>query len=161
MKLFTAGVGLDLVLLEQAAGGLGRRDSTKFLQSSPSVDRPSQDSWEFSFEALVEIGGSVLPEAVWETESRVSVQTRTAHVLDWLSVITKRIIEAAELSKTGSCHLFRHSMATAMLDNGADLRHIQEMLGHTDIASTQLYTKVSVAKLKEVHTKTHPAKWKG
>ena len=81
--------------------------------------------------------------------------------IDWLSVIPKRIIEAAELSKTGSCHLFRHSMATAMLDNGADLRHIQEMLGHTDIASTQLYTKVSVAKLKEVHIKTHPAKWKG
>jgi integrase/recombinase XerD len=51
-------------------------------------------------------------------------------------------------------------MATAMLDNGADLRHIQEMLGHTDIASTQLYTKVSVAKLKEVHTRTHPTKRK-
>ena len=79
--------------------------------------------------------------------------------IDWLSVIVKRIVEAAELSKSGSCHLFRHSMATAMLDNGADIRYIQEMLGHSDIGSTQIYTKVSITKLKEIHNKTHPAKW--
>lgn len=80
--------------------------------------------------------------------------------VDWLSAIVKRIVAAAELSKTGACHLFRHSMATSMLDNGADIRHIQEMLGHTDISSTQIYTRVSITKLKEVHTQTHPAKWK-
>ena len=51
-------------------------------------------------------------------------------------------------------------MATSMLDNGADIRYIQEMLGHTDISSTQIYTRVSITKLKEVHTQTHPAKWK-
>ena len=51
-------------------------------------------------------------------------------------------------------------MATSMLDNGADIRHIQEMLGHIDIASTQIYTRVSIAKLWEVHTQTHSAKWK-
>ena len=80
--------------------------------------------------------------------------------IDWLSALVKRIVDAADLPKKGACHLFRHSMATSMLDNGADIRHIQEMLGHSDIGSTQIYTRVSIAKLKEVHTQTHPAKWK-
>jgi integrase/recombinase XerD len=44
-----------------------------------------------------------------------------------------------------------------MLDNGADVRHVQEMLGHADIGTTQFYTKVSIAKLKAVHAATHPA----
>jgi integrase/recombinase XerD len=44
-----------------------------------------------------------------------------------------------------------------MLDNGADVRHVQEMLGHADIGTTQYYTHVSIAKLKAVHAATHPA----
>lgn len=60
------------------------------------------------------------------------------------------------MTKIGSCHLFRHTMATAMLDNGADLRHVQEMLGHAAIITTQRYTHVSIAKLKAVHAATHP-----
>jgi len=53
--------------------------------------------------------------------------------------------------------LFRHSMATAMLENGADIRYIQEMLGHKNIETTQLYTHVTINTLKDVHTKTHPS----
>jgi integrase/recombinase XerD len=56
----------------------------------------------------------------------------------------------------GSCHLFRHAMATHMLENGADIRFIQAMLGHGDISSTQVYTRVSVEKLRAVHAATHP-----
>jgi integrase/recombinase XerD len=63
----------------------------------------------------------------------------------------------ANINKPGGCHLFRHAMATHMLDNGADIRHIQEMLGHESLSSTQIYTKVSKQALKEVHSKTHPA----
>jgi hypothetical protein len=48
-------------------------------------------------------------------------------------------------------------MATTMLENGADIRFIQEMLGHSELSTTQLYTHVSLGKLKEVHAKTHPA----
>lgn len=77
-----------------------------------------------------------------------------------LSTIAKTRIGAADLGKEGSCHLFRHSVATSLLDAGADVRHIQELLGHADIGSTAVYTHVSVAKLKEVHTRCHPAKWK-
>jgi len=49
-------------------------------------------------------------------------------------------------------------MATHMLDNGADIRYIQEMLGHANLTSTQIYTQVSIKKLKEIHTATHPAR---
>lgn len=57
----------------------------------------------------------------------------------------------------GSCHLFRHAMATQMLENGADLRWIQAMLGHRSVESTQVYTQVSIRALQAVHRSTHPA----
>ena len=50
-------------------------------------------------------------------------------------------------------------MATLMLENGADIRYIQEMLGHTQISTTQVYTRVSIGKLKQIHTLTHPGNW--
>jgi integrase/recombinase XerD len=54
--------------------------------------------------------------------------------------------------------LFRHTMATLMLEGGADIRFIQAMLGHADLKTTQLYTHVAIRQLKEIHTATHPAK---
>jgi integrase/recombinase XerD len=62
----------------------------------------------------------------------------------------------ANIGKRGSCHLFRHSMATLMLEHGADIRFIQQMLGHADLSTTQIYTQVSIRKLKEIHANTHP-----
>lgn len=58
----------------------------------------------------------------------------------------------------GSCHAFRHAMATHMLENGADIRFIQAMLGHSELSTTQIYTQVSIGKLKEIHAATHPAR---
>ncbi|WFQ79776.1 site-specific tyrosine recombinase XerC [Xenorhabdus sp. SF857] len=69
----------------------------------------------------------------------------------------KAIRQQAHLDKPGACHLFRHSMATQMLDNGADIRHIQAMLGHEKLNTTQIYTKVAIKQLKQVHSRTHPA----
>ncbi|MCA1714783.1 MAG: tyrosine-type recombinase/integrase [Gammaproteobacteria bacterium] len=74
-----------------------------------------------------------------------------------LSWRIRQYLDAAGITKEGACHLFRHTMATAMLDNGADVRHVQEMLGHSDITTTQRYTHVSIGKLKAVHLATHPA----
>ncbi|MEI8592544.1 tyrosine-type recombinase/integrase, partial [Xenorhabdus bovienii] len=69
--------------------------------------------------------------------------------------------ERAGLDKPGACHVFRHSMATAMLDNGADIRHIQSMLGHEQLSTTQIYTQVAIRHLKKVHQQTHPAERDG
>jgi integrase/recombinase XerD len=74
-----------------------------------------------------------------------------------LSWRVRQYLDRAGVAKAGACHLFRHTMATVMLDNGADVRHVQEMLGHADIGTTQHYTKVSIAKLQAVHAATHPA----
>jgi integrase/recombinase XerD len=76
---------------------------------------------------------------------------------DGLCFRVRDYFDDAGITKRGSCHLFRHTMATAMLDNGADIRHVQEMLGHSTITSTQRYTHVSIARLKAVHAATHPA----
>lgn len=66
-------------------------------------------------------------------------------------------VDAANIGKRGSCHLFRHSVATLMLERGADIRYVQEMLGHASIETTQFYTKVSIRQLKAIHTATHPS----
>jgi integrase/recombinase XerD len=73
-----------------------------------------------------------------------------------LGMIVRGYFEQVGIAKLGACHLFRHAMATAMLNNGADIRHVQVMLGHTNIDTTTLYTHVSLAKLREVYAATHP-----
>lgn len=72
--------------------------------------------------------------------------------------IVRKYVNAADIGKKGSCHLFRHTMATLMLDNGADIRFIQAILGHSRLETTEIYTHVSIRKLKEIHTATHPAR---
>ena len=76
----------------------------------------------------------------------------------YLGHVVKRILKQAGIEKNGSCHLFRHSMATHMLENGAELRYIQAMLGHSNINTTTIYTHLSIETLKQVHANTHPAK---
>lgn len=75
-----------------------------------------------------------------------------------LTDIVRKHLDAAGITKPGSCHLFRHTMATLMLENGADIRYIQAMLGHSTLSTTEIYTQVSIRKLKEIHTATHPAR---
>ena len=99
------------------------------------------------------------PELVVEPDGGVLFLTGEGEALTpgHLTDQVAAYIDAAGIGKKGSCHLFRHTMATLMLEGGADTRFIQQMLGHENLASTQLYTRVSIRKLKEIHTATHPA----
>jgi integrase/recombinase XerD len=70
--------------------------------------------------------------------------------------IVRRHAATAGLAERMSPHTLRHTFATHLLAGGCDLRSVQEMLGHADVATTQLYTHLSSARLKDVYFKAHP-----
>jgi len=75
-----------------------------------------------------------------------------AQLTHWLR---KYIIESG-VPKKGAVHIFRHTMATLMLEGGADVRVIQQILGHVELSTTEIYTRVSIKLAKSVHDQTHP-----
>jgi len=135
-----------LVLVRE---GKGRRD-----RMVPIGKRALQWVDRYVLEAREELttGGH---QSMWVTDFGEPMDA------SYLAHIVKGMMEDAGIKKSGSCHLLRHAMATHMLDNGADTRFIQAMLGHTSLSSTQIYTMVSVEKLKRIHAVTHPARADG
>ena len=109
-------------------------------------------------EALASQRGLTVGEWVRE----VVIKAGEPFSLDHLSDLVRVHVDAAlsadgKPGKRGACHLFRHTMATLMLEGGADIRFIQQMLGHASLSTTEIYTHVSIRMLKQVHSTTHPA----
>jgi integrase/recombinase XerD len=73
-----------------------------------------------------------------------------------LVLLLEKVGKRAGLRKPLTCHGLRHTCATHMLRGGADIRHIQELLGHRTLTATQLYTHVAATDLKRVHERCHP-----
>lgn len=76
---------------------------------------------------------------------------------DVLSRMVSGWLKQAGLKRKGCCHVLRHSCATRMLENGADIRFIQQLLGHAKLDTTAIYTEVSIKQLQEVHARCHPS----
>jgi integrase/recombinase XerD len=81
----------------------------------------------------------------------------TPFSLDRLTQLARDHVIASGVAKDGACHLFRHTLATVMLEGGADIRYVQAMLGHAELSTTQIYAHVSIRALQAVHHATHPA----
>ncbi|HOY59683.1 MAG TPA: tyrosine-type recombinase/integrase, partial [Verrucomicrobiota bacterium] len=100
-----------------------------------------------------------------EVRPRLSLDTRTPALFltgygdafnpDVVSRMTADWMKAAGLK--GSCHLLRHTCATHMLEGGADTRYIQQLLEHEKLATTAIYTEVTIRQLQEVHARCHPS----
>lgn len=102
-----------------------------------------------------------------EVRPRLCLDTRTQALFltgygeafnpDVLSRMVSGWLKQAGLKRKGCCHVLRHSCATHMLENGADIRFIQQLLGHEKLDTTAIYTEVSIKQLQEVHARCHPA----
>ncbi len=77
--------------------------------------------------------------------------------LNRLSERVHGYLAAAGVPGAGSCHLLRHTMATLLLEGGADIRDVQEILGHTNLSTTARYTHIAIGRLQAVHARAHPA----
>lgn len=108
--------------------------------------------------ALAEYVEKVRPQMLEQPDERalfVNLNGRRMSRQGFWKII-KYYQEKAGIKKEITPHTLRHSFAAHLLENGADLRSIQEMLGHADISSTQIYTRVIGQKLKDVYAKAHP-----
>ena len=72
--------------------------------------------------------------------------------------VLKHYAQTAGIEKDITPHTLRHSFAAHLIPNGADLKSVQEMLGHADISTTQMYLNMNVYKIRDVYTKAHPRK---
>jgi integrase/recombinase XerD len=102
-----------------------------------------------------------------EVRPRLCLDTRTQALFltgygdafnpDVLSRMVSAWLRQAGLKRKGCCHVLRHTCATHMLENGADIRFIQQLLGHEKLDTTAIYTEVSIKQLQEVHARCHPS----
>jgi integrase/recombinase XerD len=142
LKLFDLSLDRGLVLVRQ---GKGKKD-----RYVPIGERGTLWLQKYIREAR--------PEIAVEPDDRTVFLTAQGEPFsrDHLTAEVRKHIVAANTGKAGACHLLRHCMATHMHENGADIRYIQQILGHEDIKTTQIYTHVALKALQQVYAATHP-----
>jgi integrase/recombinase XerD len=142
LKLYDIDADRGAVMIRQ---GKGKKD--RYI---PISGRAVAWIHKYVCEARPELLGSVGDGTVFLTN--LGEPFHRAH----LTTLVRVYLAKSKIGKMGGCHLWRHTVATLMLENGADIRVIQELLGHAKISTTELYTRVSINLLKQVYLATHP-----
>jgi tyrosine recombinase XerC len=152
--LYTSGirvselVGLNLADVDLLSGMLRVRGKGKKERIVP-IGRKAQDAIESYLEKRTGTHGKSR-DALFLNKNGTRLTDRSVRR------VLLKVASRASLAKEISPHMLRHSFATHLLDRGADLRSVQELLGHESLSTTQIYTHVTTKRLKEVYDKVHP-----
>lgn len=135
IRVFGKGAKERIVLISERAKGY----LEQYLKSARPLIAPEQENGILDDESPIFINNT-----------GYRLQNRT------IRNVINEIVEKIELPKKVTPHVFRHSFATKLIENGADLRVVQELLGHSGISNTQIYTHVSMKHMKDVYEVAHP-----
>ncbi len=133
--------------------GKGKKERLCLL-GAPAV-KALDDALERRESFLASLGHFKRPPALFLNKLGTPLGNRS------IQRMMKQMLRAAGLNENLSPHALRHSFATHLLDAGADLRSVQELLGHSSLSTTQIYTHVSIERMKEVYAKAHPRARRG
>lgn len=145
LKISDIDLKLEEIRIRQGKGRFGHRQ-----RLIPLGRMAAAHLEEYLLKARPKLVGKDSPDILFVTQT--GRQLHTNHV----NLIVKKYAGLCGIKRRVYPHLFRHSFATHLLRRGADIRAIQEMLGHTCLDSTKVYTKVEITDLKRIHRKTHP-----
>jgi len=139
---------IDLKTREFGVVGKGGRSRVVFIsrRSAEFVDKYMKSRMDKFKPLLIRYSGKI---GITMADGQIRLTARS------IQRMIKKYVRQARLPVAATPHTLRHSMATDLLRSGADLRSVQEILGHKNIATTQIYTHVTDARLREVHEKYH------
>jgi integrase/recombinase XerD len=144
-------VGLDLHDVDPSRNWLTLRETKgRFDRVVPMGERAGAWMARYLADARPELRCGSDPGAVFLTTNGERL------VPGWLTAHVHRYLDASGVGKSGSCHIFRHTAATLMVERGADIRYVQELLGHRNLSTTAIYTRIAPEALAAVHRATHP-----
>lgn len=129
---------------------LGKGKKERMCPLGGPAVRALHDALNAREDFLVWLGVTRRPPALFLNKHGTALSNRS------IQRMMKTMLAAANLPPELSPHALRHSFATHLLDAGADLRSVQELLGHSSLSTTQIYTHVSIERMKEVYQKAHP-----